>query len=173
MSGRRTLRATRARHTRATARSRGKARDASTPEVAHAALWSPNGSRRPRQAQQATASEAGAAAGLVHFGAVYAFVRSEPADREKGLLLAARTELVLAACLVPLMGADLGRRFLPMVIACDAAPEYGFGVSYRPGSLHTASAIGSLAENCGRPCSARLAVRPSRRECLHHQTSFP
>ena len=62
MSGRRTLRATRARHTRATARSRGKARDASTPEVAHAALWSPNGSRRPRQAQQATASEAGAAA---------------------------------------------------------------------------------------------------------------
>ena len=37
-------------HGTPTARSRGGARDASTPEVAHAALWSPRGSRRPRQA---------------------------------------------------------------------------------------------------------------------------
>ena len=32
-------------HTRATALSRGSARDASTPDVAHADLWSPSGSR--------------------------------------------------------------------------------------------------------------------------------
>ena len=78
-------------------------------------------------------------------------VVSQPTEK-KACFLAARTELVFAACLVPLMGADLGRRFLPMVIACDAAPEYGFGVSYRPGSLHTASAIGSLAETVVTTC---------------------
>ena len=53
MSARRTLRATRAPaswHTLATARSRRRARDASTPDVAHAALWSPRGFKRPRQA---------------------------------------------------------------------------------------------------------------------------
>ena len=53
MSAKRTLRATRAPaswRTRATALSRGSARGASAPDVAHAALWSPSGSRWPRQA---------------------------------------------------------------------------------------------------------------------------
>ena len=53
MSARRTLRATRAPafwQTRATARSKGSVREASTPELAHAARWSPSGSRHPRQA---------------------------------------------------------------------------------------------------------------------------
>ena len=40
-------------HTRASARSTGKARNASTAEVTHAAMWSPSGSRRPRQAKPA------------------------------------------------------------------------------------------------------------------------
>ena len=54
MSATRTLRATCAppsRQTRATACSSGKARDAKTPDVAHAERWSPSGSRRPRQRQ--------------------------------------------------------------------------------------------------------------------------
>ena len=62
MSAKRTLRATRAPaswHTRATALSRGSARDASTPDVAHAALWSPSGSRWPRQAHVRGATGSG------------------------------------------------------------------------------------------------------------------
>ena len=54
MSATRALRATRAppsRQTRATACSSGRARDAKTPDVAHAERWSPSGSRRPRQRQ--------------------------------------------------------------------------------------------------------------------------
>ena len=62
MSAKRTLRATRAPaswHTRATAFSRGRAREARTLEVAHAALWSPSGSGRPRQAHVRGATGSG------------------------------------------------------------------------------------------------------------------
>ena len=61
-TAKRTLWATRAPaswHTRATALSRGSARDASTPDVAHAALWSPSGSRWPRQAHVRGATGSG------------------------------------------------------------------------------------------------------------------
>ena len=61
-SATRTLRATRAPaswHTLAPARSRGRARHASTPDVAHAALWSPRESRRPRQAHVRGATGSG------------------------------------------------------------------------------------------------------------------
>lgn len=101
------------------------------------------------------------------FSAVYAFVRGAPDDREVALPEDVRTELVVVACLVPLMGADLGRSFLPMLTACDAAPEYGFGVSYWPCSVRTAASIGLLAERRGdyvqlfldpdeEPCKDRL-----------------
>ena len=62
MSAKRTLRATRAPaswNTRATALSKGSARDASTPDVAHATLWSPSGCRWPRQAHVRGATGSG------------------------------------------------------------------------------------------------------------------
>ena len=97
------------------------------------------------------------------FSDVYAFVRGEPDDREVALPEDVRTELVVVACLVPLMGADVGRSFLPMLTACDAAPEYGFGVSYWPCSVRTAASIGLLSERRGD--YVRLFPDPGEEPC--------
>ncbi|CAJ1433472.1 unnamed protein product [Effrenium voratum] len=79
----------------------------------------------------------------------YAFVRRECADQIQFLPDKARTELVLAAFLMPLLGADLGREFLPAIIACDASPAFGFGVSCMKCSKGIAEQVGSLSEKRG------------------------
>ncbi len=50
---------------------------------------------------------------------------------------------------MPLIGADLSRDFLPMLVACDAAPEYGIGVTYRSTAQSEVEVVGALAERRG------------------------
>jgi len=83
------------------------------------------------------------------FDSVYEFVRKEPEDKIEKLSMPVMTEVAVATFLMPLLGADLGREFLPLLTACDASPSYGFGVVYKPCSPELAEAVGSLAERRG------------------------
>ena len=83
------------------------------------------------------------------FDKVYEFVRKEPQTSAFVFPDAVWTELAVAAFLMPLLGADLSRDFLPQLIACDAAPEFGFGVSFFRCSSKLAEKVGSLAERRG------------------------
>ncbi|CAE6938118.1 HET-E1 [Symbiodinium sp. CCMP2592] len=83
------------------------------------------------------------------FDKVYDFVRKEPQACSFLLPDAVWTELAVAALLMPLLGADLSRGFLPQLIACDAAPQFGFGVSFFRCSSKLTEKVGSLAERRG------------------------
>ena len=83
------------------------------------------------------------------FDKVYDFVRKEPQACSFLLPDAVWTELAVAALLMPLLGADLSRDFLPQLIACDAAPQFGFGVSFFRCSSKLTEKVGSLAERRG------------------------
>ena len=83
------------------------------------------------------------------FDKVYDFVRREPQTCSFVVPEAVWTELAVAAFLMPLLGADLGRDFIPQLTACDAAPEFGFGVSFLRCSSKLAEKVGSLAERRG------------------------
>ena len=83
------------------------------------------------------------------FDGCYKFVRQTPEDRQFPLPAQVRAEIFVAMFLMPLLGADLQRKFLSRITACDAAPEFGFGVSYLdcPGSV--AERVSLLAERRG------------------------
>lgn len=83
------------------------------------------------------------------FQAVYEFVRREPTNVVVDLPPSVVTELVVALFLMPLQGADPSREFLPLITASDAAPEFGFGVSYLPCPIDLVEKVGSLAERRG------------------------
>ena len=83
------------------------------------------------------------------FSSVYDFVRLEPQDAIQAVPEQVRTELAVAAFLMPLLGADLGREFLPLLTACDAAPAFGCGVSFLRCSAALVEKVGSLAEKRG------------------------
>ena len=83
------------------------------------------------------------------FDLVYEFVRREPQDDLQPLPEGVRTEILVAASLVPLLGADLGRAFLPQLIACDASSAHGFGVSYMPCSPQLVRDVSLLSERRG------------------------
>jgi len=83
------------------------------------------------------------------FDSIYEFVRQQPEDELLQLPRDVRTEVAVAAFLMPLLGADLSRAFLPQLTACDASPVYGFGVAYRPCPPVMAEAVGWLAERRG------------------------
>ena len=83
------------------------------------------------------------------FDAVYEFVRREPAGHVQTLPHKVLTELLVAACLSPLLGADLGREFLPRLIACDASSAHGFGVSYMHCPTSLVEEVSLLSERRG------------------------
>ena len=83
------------------------------------------------------------------FDSVYSFARQPPDNIQVELPVDVRTEVAVATFLVPLLGADLRRRFLPQLTACDAAPDFGFGVAYMRCSEAVAAEVGSLAERRG------------------------
>ncbi|CAE7806167.1 HET-E1, partial [Symbiodinium necroappetens] len=83
------------------------------------------------------------------FDSIYEFVRKEPQDRVQPLPSKLRVELVVAAFLAPLLGADLGRRFLPRLIACDASGSFGFGVSYMKCSSSLVKEVSQFSERRG------------------------
>ncbi|CAE7188709.1 unnamed protein product, partial [Symbiodinium sp. KB8] len=103
------------------------------------------------------------------FDSIYEFVRKEPQDRVQPLPSKVRVELVVAAFLAPLLGADLGRRFLPRLIACDASGSFGFGVSYMKCSSSLVKEVSQFSERRGDfvrffpeegavPCRDRIGV---------------
>ena len=83
------------------------------------------------------------------FSAVYDFVRREPPESIQFLPEDVQSEILVAAAFAPLLGADLGRDFLPQLIACDAAGTHGFGVSYMPCSQQLVRSVSSLSERRG------------------------
>ncbi len=58
-------------------------------------------------------------------------------------------ELSLFVSLAPLLTAVLDRQWLPLVTACDAAPEYGFGASVCRVAAEVMAEIGRKAERRG------------------------
>ncbi|CAL1136882.1 unnamed protein product [Cladocopium goreaui] len=83
------------------------------------------------------------------FSAVCDFVRREPPESIQFLPEDVQSEILVAAAFAPLLGADLGRDFLPQLIACDAAGTHGFGVSYMPCSQQLVRSVSSLSERRG------------------------
>ena len=83
------------------------------------------------------------------FDAVYEFVRREPADKVQRLPHKVQMEITVAIWLMPLLGADLGRSFLPKLLACDASTVFGFGVSYMPCSTSLVKEVSLLSERRG------------------------
>ena len=92
------------------------------------------------------------------FDRVYDLARADDQDAQIPLPPAVRDELVVFTFLMPLLGADLTRDFLCRITACDACPEFGFGVSSLQCSLDTARTVSQLAERHGD--YVRLYTRP-------------
>ena len=63
------------------------------------------------------------------FLACYDFVRREPDSQVQFVPQTVVGEMLLFLCLLPLSGAALDRPWAPLIVATDAAPQYGFGVS--------------------------------------------
>lgn len=80
---------------------------------------------------------------------IYEYVRRQPEDLVQRVPLSVRDEIAVALFLMPLLGADLSRDFLPQLTACDASGLYGFGVSYLKVPRALAEFTGCLAERRG------------------------
>ena len=80
------------------------------------------------------------------FGDVYDFVRRTPDEVLQALPTRVHCEVAVAVALMPLLGADLSRTFLPYIIASDAAHEYGFGVVVRRSSNEQVRKLARLSE---------------------------
>ena len=83
------------------------------------------------------------------FDEVYAFVRRAEPDVVHGLPSSVSGELLTILALSPLFPAHLDRPFLDELLACDAAPEFGFGVSAARCGASTVQRVGRLAERRG------------------------
>lgn len=83
------------------------------------------------------------------YDAVYEFVRREPSGIPVPLPQEVVVELSTALFLLPLLPASMDRPFLPKLIACDACPDFGFGVSALCCHRDVAASIGRLAERRG------------------------
>ncbi|CAE7835845.1 unnamed protein product [Symbiodinium sp. CCMP2592] len=82
------------------------------------------------------------------FSEVYTFVREQPESQRRRVPASVLDELFVSLALAPLLPASLSREFLPEVLACDAAPEFGFGVILQCGK-HVAEKVGRLSERRG------------------------
>ena len=80
---------------------------------------------------------------------LYDFVRQEPSSEVMFVPKPALNELLTTLLLVPLFAARLDRKPLDMLIATDAAPEFGFGVSACACDSKIAVADCRLAERRG------------------------
>ena len=83
------------------------------------------------------------------FDEIYEFVRREPQDTPQLIPDSVAHELLVFMLLAPLLVADLTRQFFPALAACDAAPEYGFGVSVCTITDEEAQTLGTYAEKRG------------------------
>ncbi|CAE7192607.1 unnamed protein product [Symbiodinium natans] len=83
------------------------------------------------------------------FSEVYNFVREQPESEKRRVPASVLDELFVSLALAPLLPASLDREFLPEVLACDAAPEYGFGVTLVQCGKRMAERVGRLSERRG------------------------
>ncbi|OLQ01807.1 hypothetical protein AK812_SmicGene15416 [Symbiodinium microadriaticum] len=83
------------------------------------------------------------------FDEVYAFTARGDPDSVQPLPCCVQGELFTALALAPLLAAGLDRQFLDELLACDAAPEFGFGVSSLSCGRKTVERVGRLAERRG------------------------
>ena len=83
------------------------------------------------------------------FRDVYKFTGAEPLDVYVKVPGAVSNELCLFAALAPLVVADLARDYAPHIVASDAAPEYGFGVSVASADMSVLRELGRLSERRG------------------------
>lgn len=79
----------------------------------------------------------------------YEFVRQEPGNKIVDLPGGVCAEIAVSVFLMPLLGADLERQYLPLITACDASPDFGFGVAYMKCQQDVAEQVGRLAERRG------------------------
>ena len=83
------------------------------------------------------------------FDHVYEFARRIPGNVPVQLPAVVMQELLQFLFLLPLLEADLARPWLPQILASDASPVYGFGVSAHRCSSDFARSIGRLAAQPG------------------------
>ena len=99
------------------------------------------------------------------FDKVYDFVRKEPAKLKLQVPDGALNELLITVMLSPLFAVSLDREPLGFLVATDAAPEYGFGVSVCRCSSSESAQVCRLAERRGdyvRLCPSETIVEVSR-----------
>ncbi len=75
--------------------------------------------------------------------------RQEPLDIPAPLRRCVVDEFALFASLAPLLVADLACDYISSIVASDAAPEYGFGVSVASASKELLFELGRLSERRG------------------------
>ena len=83
------------------------------------------------------------------FDSVYEFVRRDAQKQPQSLPKQVQNELLVGLVLMPLLPAALDRPFLSELLACDAAPEFGFGVCSLPCGPKVVEDVGRLAERRG------------------------
>ena len=83
------------------------------------------------------------------FRDVYAFTARRPLDVALPVPRRTKEELALFSALAPLVRTTLARNYAPVIIASDAAPEFGFGVSIASADPGTLKELGRLAERRG------------------------
>lgn len=80
---------------------------------------------------------------------MYVFTRQEPQDDVMCLPAAVANEFFVVLALMPLIAAHISQPFLPKLLACDASPEFGFGVCARYCSRELVELLGTMSEKRG------------------------
>ena len=80
---------------------------------------------------------------------MHAFASIEPRDISLRVPRKVKGKLLFVASLAPMLGADLARDYIPAIVARNARPEYGFGVSFAPAPQEVLRELGHLAERRG------------------------
>ncbi|OLP74045.1 hypothetical protein AK812_SmicGene46529 [Symbiodinium microadriaticum] len=83
------------------------------------------------------------------FDKSYGFVQQPAPAKRRSLPEAVQLELLQMLALMPLLPAALDRQFLDTLLACDAAPEFGFGVCAAKCGRRLVQQVGRLAERQG------------------------
>ena len=83
------------------------------------------------------------------FDDVYKFVTCPEQQKQQHLPEPVLNELLEFLALAPLLPASLDRQYLDTMLACDAAPEFGFGVCALDCGRKVTEEIGRLAERRG------------------------
>ena len=83
------------------------------------------------------------------FDKSYGFVQQPAPANRRSLPEAVQLELLQMLALMPLLPAALDRQFLDTLLACDAAPEFGFGVCAAKCGRRLVQQVGRLAERQG------------------------